>query len=48
MVTPLLARQPVPMLDNPFSEEIFPNTQCKPPLAQLEAIWGNKEQENFG
>ncbi|KAK4812334.1 hypothetical protein QYF61_017111 [Mycteria americana] len=30
--------QPVPMLDNPFSEEIFPNTQSKPPLAQLEAI----------
>ncbi|KAK4811465.1 hypothetical protein QYF61_010344 [Mycteria americana] len=31
-------RQPVPMLDNPFSEEIFPNIQSKPPLAQLEAI----------
>ncbi|PKU29473.1 protein diaphanous hypothetical protein [Limosa lapponica baueri] len=30
--------QPVPMLDNPFSEEIFPNIQSKPPLAQLEAI----------
>ncbi|KAK4826066.1 hypothetical protein QYF61_005025 [Mycteria americana] len=29
---------PVPMLDNPFSEEIFPNIQSKPPLAQLEAI----------
>ncbi|KAK4816835.1 hypothetical protein QYF61_023899 [Mycteria americana] len=27
-----------PMLDNPFSEEIFPNIQSKPPLAQLEAI----------
>ncbi|KAK4825495.1 hypothetical protein QYF61_027650 [Mycteria americana] len=26
------------MLDNPFSEESFPNTQCKPPLVQLEAI----------
>ncbi|KAK4830836.1 hypothetical protein QYF61_013765 [Mycteria americana] len=30
--------QPVPMLDNPFSEEFFPNIQSKPPLAQLEAI----------
>ncbi|KAK4810786.1 hypothetical protein QYF61_008758 [Mycteria americana] len=29
---------PVPMLDNPSSEEIFPNMQSKPPLAQLEAI----------
>ncbi|KAK4825833.1 hypothetical protein QYF61_002956 [Mycteria americana] len=30
--------QSVPMLDNPFSEEKFPNIQSKPPLAQLEAI----------
>ncbi|KAK4822228.1 hypothetical protein QYF61_011869, partial [Mycteria americana] len=30
--------QPVPILDNPFSEEKFPNIQSKPPLAQLEAI----------
>ncbi|KAK4814985.1 hypothetical protein QYF61_009012 [Mycteria americana] len=30
--------QPVPMLDNPLGEEKFPNIQCKPPLAQLEAI----------
>ncbi|KAK4824899.1 hypothetical protein QYF61_021414 [Mycteria americana] len=30
--------QPVPMLDNPLGEEIFPNIQSKPPLAQLEAI----------
>ncbi|KAK4831732.1 LOW QUALITY PROTEIN: hypothetical protein QYF61_018862 [Mycteria americana] len=30
--------QPVPMLDNPFSEEKFPNIESKPPLAQLEAI----------
>ncbi|KAK4831422.1 hypothetical protein QYF61_017553 [Mycteria americana] len=30
--------QPGPMLDNPFSEEKFPNNQSKPPLAQLEAI----------
>ncbi|KAK4823957.1 hypothetical protein QYF61_008343 [Mycteria americana] len=29
--------QPVPMLDNPFREEKFPNIQSKPPLAQLEA-----------
>ncbi|PKU48776.1 ryanodine receptor hypothetical protein [Limosa lapponica baueri] len=26
------------MLDNPFSEEIFPNIQSKPPLAQIEAM----------
>ncbi|KAK4821733.1 hypothetical protein QYF61_000775, partial [Mycteria americana] len=30
--------QPVPMLDNPFREEKFPDIQSKPPLAQLEAI----------
>ncbi|KAK4829272.1 hypothetical protein QYF61_002664 [Mycteria americana] len=30
--------QPVPMLDNPFSEEKFPNIQSKPPLVQLETI----------
>ncbi|KAK4811274.1 hypothetical protein QYF61_023326 [Mycteria americana] len=30
--------EPVPMLDNPFSEEKFPNIQSKPPLAQPEAI----------
>ncbi|KAK4830739.1 hypothetical protein QYF61_013189 [Mycteria americana] len=30
--------QPLPMLDNPFSEEKFPNSQSKPPLVQLEAI----------
>ncbi|KAK4823926.1 hypothetical protein QYF61_008312 [Mycteria americana] len=30
--------QPVPMLENPFSEEKFPNLQSKPPLVQLEAI----------
>ncbi|KAK4826677.1 hypothetical protein QYF61_010686 [Mycteria americana] len=30
--------QPLPMLDNPLSEEKFPNIQSKPPLAQLEAI----------
>ncbi|KAK4820011.1 hypothetical protein QYF61_017390 [Mycteria americana] len=26
------------MLNNPFSDEILPNIQCKPPLTQLEAI----------
>ncbi|KAK4819478.1 hypothetical protein QYF61_004774 [Mycteria americana] len=30
--------QPVPMLDNPFSEEKFPNIPSKPSLVQLEAI----------
>ncbi|KAK4830406.1 hypothetical protein QYF61_010937 [Mycteria americana] len=30
--------QKFPMLDNPFSEEKFPNIQSKPPLAQLEAV----------
>ncbi|KAK4815341.1 hypothetical protein QYF61_000173 [Mycteria americana] len=30
--------QPVPMLDNPFSEVKFPNIQSKPPLVQLETI----------
>ncbi|KAK4829607.1 hypothetical protein QYF61_005707 [Mycteria americana] len=30
--------QPLPRLDNPFSEEKFPNIQSKPPLVQLEAI----------
>ncbi|KAK4827829.1 hypothetical protein QYF61_021913 [Mycteria americana] len=32
------ALRPVPMLDNTFGEEILPNFQSKPPLAQLEAI----------
>ncbi|KAK4831675.1 hypothetical protein QYF61_018672 [Mycteria americana] len=30
--------QPVPMLDNTFGEEIFPDIQSKHPLAQLEAV----------
>ncbi|KAK4818734.1 hypothetical protein QYF61_018721 [Mycteria americana] len=30
--------QPVPVLDNPFSEVKFPNIQSEPPLVQLEAI----------
>ncbi|NXW09053.1 MELT protein, partial [Fregetta grallaria] len=30
--------QPVPMLDHPFREEIFPNTQSKSPLAQLKSV----------
>ncbi|KAK4832354.1 hypothetical protein QYF61_021953, partial [Mycteria americana] len=29
---------PLPMLDNPFGEEILPNIQPKPPLAQLEEV----------
>ncbi|KAK4828722.1 hypothetical protein QYF61_000713, partial [Mycteria americana] len=29
---------PVPMPDNPFGEEIFPNIQSEPPLEQLDAI----------
>ena len=33
-----LPGQPVPMLHHPFSEEIFPNIQSKPPLVQLEAV----------
>jgi len=33
--------QSLPMLDNPFSEEIFPNIHTKPPLAQLEAIFSH-------
>jgi len=36
MLTPVLPSQHVPALDNPFSEEIFPNIQPKPPLLQLE------------
>ncbi|KAK4830604.1 LOW QUALITY PROTEIN: hypothetical protein QYF61_012030 [Mycteria americana] len=34
-----LSGQPVPMLDHPFSTEIFPNIQSKPLLTQLEAIF---------
>ncbi|KAK4831485.1 hypothetical protein QYF61_017986 [Mycteria americana] len=30
--------QPLLVLDNPFGEDIFPNIQSKPPLAQLEDI----------
>jgi len=26
------------MLDNPFSEEVFPDIQSEPPLVQLEAV----------
>ncbi|KAK4818658.1 hypothetical protein QYF61_017266 [Mycteria americana] len=33
-----LSQEPVPMFDNPFSEEIFPNIHSKPPLVQPEAI----------
>ncbi|KAK4830892.1 hypothetical protein QYF61_013821 [Mycteria americana] len=34
----LLLQKPLPMLDNPLGEDIFPNIQSEPPLAQLEAI----------
>ncbi|KAK4828847.1 LOW QUALITY PROTEIN: hypothetical protein QYF61_000904 [Mycteria americana] len=30
--------RPVPMLDHPFNEEIFPKIQSEPPLVQLEAV----------
>lgn len=38
MVTQLLLWAALSMLDNPFSEETFPNIQSKPPPAQPEAI----------
>ena len=38
MVIPLTPWQPIPMPDHSFGEEIFPNTQPEPPLAQYEAI----------
>lgn len=37
MVTQLLI-QPVPVFHNAFSEQMFPNMQCKPLLLQLRAI----------
>ncbi|KAK4822237.1 hypothetical protein QYF61_011878 [Mycteria americana] len=40
--------QPVPMLDNPFSEVKFPNIQSKPPLAQLEAISSSPITSSLG
>jgi len=30
--------QPVPALDSPFGEEVFPNIQAKPSVAQLEVV----------
>ncbi|KAK4827063.1 hypothetical protein QYF61_013704, partial [Mycteria americana] len=33
--------KPVPMLDNPFGEDVFPNIQSKPPLVQLDAIYSH-------
>ena len=33
-----LPGQPIPMPDHSFREEIFPNIQPEPPLAQLQAI----------
>ncbi|KAK4827693.1 LOW QUALITY PROTEIN: hypothetical protein QYF61_020827 [Mycteria americana] len=38
VINHLLIFHPVPMLDHPFSKEIFPNIQPKPLLMQLEAI----------
>ncbi|KAK4827433.1 hypothetical protein QYF61_017990, partial [Mycteria americana] len=38
LVSAAVPPQPVPMLDNPFSEVKFPNIQSKSPLVQLEAI----------
>jgi len=37
MGTPPLLGQPGPMPDRSFSKDIFPNTQSKSPLTQLEA-----------
>lgn len=34
----LFPGQPIPMLDHPLNEEIFPNTQSKPSLEQVETI----------
>ncbi|XP_074427801.1 arfaptin-2 isoform X3 [Larus michahellis] len=39
--------QPLPMLDNPFREEISPNIHPKPPLAQREAVSACPKEE-FG
>ena len=33
-----LPGQPIPVLNNPFCKEVFPDIQPKPPLVQLEAI----------
>jgi len=38
MVTQPLPGQPIPMLNNLFCKEVFPDIQPKPPLAQLKAI----------
>ena len=35
--------QPVPMLDNPFREDIFPDIRSKPPLVQLEDVSSHPE-----
>jgi len=37
----------VPVLDNPFSEEIFPNIQSKPSLVQLEAVSSRSKNPNI-
>jgi len=33
-----LPGEPIPVLNHPFCNEIFPDIQPKPPLAQLEAM----------
>ena len=38
MVTPPLPGYPVPVTDRSVGEEMFPNIQPDPPLAQLKAI----------
>lgn len=39
MVIPPLSWQPVPVLNNPLGEEIFPAIQMKSLLVQLEAVF---------
>ena len=41
MVTQLLPEQPVPMLHNPFNEEVSFNIQPKPPSSLV--AWENKQ-----
>lgn len=38
MVTHPLPWEPVPVLDSPLGDEVFPNLQSKPPLVQFEPI----------
>lgn len=45
-MTPSLPWADVPGLDNPFTEGIFPNIQCKPPVVQFEAVSSFPVEEN--